>query len=378
MNKIDFLLKLLLTLLKYKLACCISFFFPQKNLWLIAERGVDARDNGYHFYRYLRSFHPDIKTIYIISEKSNDINKFHNGDSVIRTNSIRHYLALARASHVISTHICGYAPDAYTFNYLDKKLNIFNKKKKIFLQHGIIKDNIEALHAENVNLDLFICGAYPEFLYVSQHYNHPIDVVRYTGLCRYDSLNDFHCEKVILIMPTWRANALKGNFVQSEYFITYSKLICNDKLSYLAEKFGYTVIFYPHHEFQKYISEFMRLPIPAHINIASREYDVQDLLKSSRLLITDYSSVYFDFAYMHKPIIFYQFDKEKYHYKKGYFQEENIGDVVLTVDQLLESLLYYLSNGCEVKPTHLANIDKLFVYRDRLNCERVFNAIMSV
>ena len=28
------------------------------------------------------------------------------------------------------------------------------------------------------------------------------------------------------------------------------------------------------------------------------------------MLITDYSSVYFDIAYMRKPIIFYQFDEE--------------------------------------------------------------------
>ena len=94
---------------------------------------------------------------------------------------------------------------------------------------------------------------------------------------------------------------------------------------YELEKFlqenDYTMIFYPHRNMQKYIDNF-------HINskriiIAnSKEYDVQDLLKKSALLITDYSSVFFDFAYLGKPIIFYQFDEKKFRqgqYKEGYF-----------------------------------------------------------
>ena len=46
------------------------------------------------------------------------------------------------------------------------------------------------------------------------------------------------------------------------------------------------------------------------------------------MLITDYSSVYFDIAYMRKPIIFYQFDEEEFrrkHYQRGYLREENLG-----------------------------------------------------
>lgn len=42
------------------------------------------------------------------------------------------------------------------------------------------------------------------------------------------------------------------------------------------------------------------------------KYDVQQLLKESLLLITDYSSVFFDMMYMNKPVIFYQFDENQY------------------------------------------------------------------
>lgn len=43
-----------------------------------------------------------------------------------------------------------------------------------------------------------------------------------------------------------------------------------------------------------------------------KDYDVQQLLIELRILITDFSSVFFDFAYMKKPVIYYQFDRDKY------------------------------------------------------------------
>ena len=66
------------------------------------------------------------------------------------------------------------------------------------------------------------------------------------------------------------------------------------------------------------------------IIIADMKYDVQQLLKESLLLITDYSSVFFDMMYMNKPVNFYQFDEKQYrksHYKEGYLNYQNVGPV---------------------------------------------------
>ena len=59
-----------------------------------------------------------------------------------------------------------------------------------------------------------------------------------------------------------------------------------------------------------------------------KNYDVQDLLKRSKILITDYSSVFYDFAYMKKEVIYYQFDYNdffKKHYEIGNFNFEKNG-----------------------------------------------------
>ena len=65
------------------------------------------------------------------------------------------------------------------------------------------------------------------------------------------------------------------------------------------------------------------------ITIASKEtQDVQKLLMDCALLVTDYSSVFFDVAFLRKPVVYYQFDEEefrKYHYQKGYFDFRDHG-----------------------------------------------------
>lgn len=53
--------------------------------------------------------------------------------------------------------------------------------------------------------------------------------------------------------------------------------------------------------------------------------DVQALLKSAAFLVTDYSSIAFDFAYMYKPMVYFQFDQERFRegqYPSGYFRYE--------------------------------------------------------
>ena len=53
-------------------AFCRHFSKKYRNLWLVAERGNDARDNGYRFYEYLRTMHPEVNAHYVITTDSAD------------------------------------------------------------------------------------------------------------------------------------------------------------------------------------------------------------------------------------------------------------------------------------------------------------------
>jgi len=78
------------------------------------------------------------------------------------------------------------------------------------------------------------------------------------------------------------------------------------------------------------------------IDITKDVQDIQDLLVHVDILITDYSSVFFDFALCNKPLIFYPYDFDEYikNSRDMYFEyfEEFPGPFVYNEDELLECI----------------------------------------
>lgn len=290
---------------------------------------------------------------------------------------------LNKAEYIISTHVLTYIPQE--INKLVTKNLIKYKSKIIFLQHGIIKDYLPQLFYPNIKPDIFICGAKPEYEYILKEFKHPNGVINYTGLARFDNLHDLNIKKQILVMPTWRsylANLTEKEFERSEYFNVFNNFIKNEKLIKALKESNYNLVFYPHYEIQKFIHLFKS--IDSSIKIGSiKEYDVQTLLKESSLLITDYSSVFFDFAYMNKPIIYYQFDKEEFfekHYQRGYFDYEKIGfgDVIYSQNDLINSIKIAIDENCIVREKYISRIEKFFPINDNKNCERILEKILEL
>ena len=110
------------------------------------------------------------------------------------------------------------------------------------------------------------------------------------------------------------------------------------------------------------------------------KFNYQSLLSQSSLLITDYSSVSFDFAYMKKPIIYTQFDYDEYrkkHYKKGYFDYnlDGFGAVCSDIGVCIDNIIEELKDGCKIKKKYLKRIQKFFAFFDRKNNDRIYNII---
>ena len=111
------------------------------------------------------------------------------------------------------------------------------------------------------------------------------------------------------------------------------------------------------------------------INFASwKEQDIQQLLKESALLITDYSSVFMDFSYMKKPVIFYQFDYDKFReaqYAEGYYDyKDGFGPVFENITDLVESIKEYYREDFTMKTEYLSKVEEFFPLYDNNNSER--------
>lgn len=405
---------------KYRIACIKAFLrlsvgyiilhlfkreILKKKIWLVMERATEARDNGFSFFCYMREMHPDIDTYYVIIKNSPDEKKLDRfKTNVIHYNTYKHIFYYLAAECSISTHERGvtspYCFHGYTGYSCIESLSWFVPAKQtiVFLQHGIIQKYLNLIDKEkqpkHLTPHLFITTAPRERDFIETMGHWPKNTVVSTGLSRFDSLfnNMGKCKKQILVMPTWRkwlaannttaeaTNIEQNKFMLSSYYKTFQHLLNSDGVANLLNIHNYQLIFYLHYELQSYINVFS-CNNPK-ITIAGRNnFDVQSLLIESSILITDYSSVAFDFAYMRKPLIYYQFDQkeynEKYH-QGGYFKydSDGFGPVVTQEKDLILQIEDILKNG-DINKTYLKRINDFLPPLDNRNSERIYNAILQ-
>lgn len=358
----------------------IIFRVKHDDIWLIAERGVDARDNGYFLYKKIKRNYPNIKVKYVISNDSPDYKKIDESDIIIYR-SFKHFIYYLTSKILISTHLQGYSPNSDVFIKLNYIRILPVRGKQVFLQHGITKDRMFYFDYTYNHLDLFISGAIPEYEFIKKEFGFDDNHLKLTGFARFDNLINKE-ENMILLMPTWRFthNRQSDNeFLNSEFFERYQNLLLSPRLAKYLEDNNIKLYFYPHHETQKFLHYF-KISSSSIILASKYDYDVQDLLKRARVLITDYSSVYFDFGYMKKPIIYYQFDYEEYrkYRDEGYFdyKRDGFGPVVSDDDKLIDYLIEYYKEG--LKEEYLTRITKFFKYQDQNNSQRILDEIFKL
>ncbi|HEH5477827.1 TPA: CDP-glycerol glycerophosphotransferase family protein [Campylobacter coli] len=350
------------------------------DIWLLMDKDYEADDNAEHLYRYIMQNHPKQKIAFALRKESSDWERLEKeGFNLIEFGSFEFERIIKKASKVISSHC-----DEYLTKY------ITNRSQFVFIQHGVILNDLSRwLNFKKINL--FITSTQAEYDSIANDYNcykFGKKEVVLTGLARHDALlkNNRSNVKQILIMPTWRKNIVNSvvansgkrklnlDFKQTMYFKKYNSLINNNLLKKVCQEYGYTIVFNPHPNIMPYLKEFN---FPSYIKIANQNESLQKLFCNSSLMITDYSSVAFEMAYLEKPVIYYQFDKEEFfisQWQKGYFdyKKDGFGPVVENEENLLKELESLLQNDCKPFGVYKDNIDSTFVFKDGRCCERIY------
>ena len=378
----------------FAIPCSLIFKMFHRNLWIVSDDGNDARDNGFWFFKYTRENHPEVDCVYTLKKSSPDNDRVRQLGKVIPYGTFLHWIYYLSASKIISSQKSG-NPNAAVCYFLFVSGLI--KNKRIFLQHGITKDDIKSFYYSVCKCSLFVTATARETEYIENNYGYKNkNIVKMLGFCRFDNLLNFkevYKPKQILLMPTWRDWIVKhvsssykyddiSDFTKTEYFEVYHSLLENKQLRDKLVQNDMTLVFYPHKHMQKFVSYFES--DLKNIKIADwHEYEVQPLLMESALLITDYSSVAFDFAYMQKPVLYYQFDLEKLrtgHYQQGYFSYENdgFGGVCMTEQEIVDSICKAIDSNFELEEKYKIRGTEFFTLRDKENSERNFNAVKDL
>lgn len=364
----------------------------KNDTWIFIDRDNQADDNAEHLYRYVQKIAPEQKIFFALKKNSYDWNRLkRDGFNLLDFGSSSFEKELRECSKIISSHI-----DGYITHYF--KDNSLLDKDYVFLQHGITKDNLSSwLNTKKINL--FVTATKDEYSSIvgnSTSYKFGEKEVKLTGFPRYDALlkGNKKNNKQILIMPTWRSSIVgeyiegtqrkrNPDFMKTNYAIHWHHFLNNGQLGLLA-KLGYQIIFSPHPSIQEYMDEFI---LPDYISIYKySEGNIQKLFQESDILITDYSSVAFDCAYLNKAILYYQFDFDEvfdegiHTYKQGYFNyiRDGFGPVAYNELDLIDNLTNIIQNNGRPDKIYLDRINETFPFKDENNCCRVYRKIKEL
>jgi CDP-glycerol glycerophosphotransferase len=235
--------------------------------------------------------------------------------------------------------------------------------------------------AVGFDTDLVVVSSEREKEYLVGDFGYDPEEVAVTGLPRFDSLfaEDVATNpRQLLVMPTWR-DWLQDldRYRESEFHETWSRFLHDPGLHRLAEEHGLEILFCLHPNMQQYRELFADAPVRL---IQQGEVDVQVLLKQSAMLVTDYSSVGFDFAFLDKPVAYLQFDREQFLAPDGShleLDEELPGPVFRSADGVIAEIERRRAAGFAMEETYRRRADRFVAHRDRHNCDRVFDAVRA-
>lgn len=367
----------------YRMGAAILKKLIRKPVWLISDRLDTADDNGDAFFQFLIQRKEPVHLRFLLFKDSIDRPRLKKMGVVIPFFSIRHRLCHLLCDYILSSHADHYTTNPFGENWIYYR-DLQCRPKFIFLQHGIIKDDLsDWLNRYSKNIYGFVVSTQKEWESVAHgRYDYSPEHIWLTGLCRYDLL--YHNEKrLITIMPTWRKylmgrfsekagkRMLNASFKESDYFQFYSALLTDAQLLNAARRYGYQLCFHPHPLLMPYIKEFVR---NENVSVFPPEKRYRDIFAESELIVTDYSSTAFDFAYLRKPILYCRPDHNRFvsglhTYTPGYFsyQNDGFGEVTYSLNETVEQIISYMQNHCMLKPVYQDRINHFFTYNDT-NC----------
>lgn len=361
--------------------------------WVFIDRDVDANDSAEILYRWVKQNRPEINSWFVLRRGSVDwVRLEKEGFRLVEYGSARFAALMMAAEHVASSHADRFITDPLPRRFGRRPWNF------TFLQHGVIKGDISGW-LNSKRIATFVTSTEDEYDFIAgpSPFRFGPKEVRLTGLPRFDALlaQDAAVSEderdIVLVMPTWRdylvgkmmSSSRDREGVQEFGDTTYARavqgLLTSDTLRSAVTTRGMRVVFMPHPNMRVYLDRF---EVPDFVEIVSYDdVDVREMIARARVLVTDYSSVAFNMAYVQRPVVYFQFDRDEYYAghteRPAYFTYEThgFGPIVETADDAARAVEEALSGA--VDAVFLERMRRTFPVRDGQNSRRVFDAMVE-
>lgn len=296
-------------------------------VWLFGENlGNTSNNNSFYFWKQTVLKKDGIDKYFVMAKNANNMAVYKTLSAeeksfIVWKNSAEHFKIYNKADMFYAS--LSYK-DVLPDKLLWKKLNFLITKPLIYLQHGTLGIKALGYRGDAYNNNMF------RFIYYNKSIRETFketnqfrDYQLYYGIYppRYKELVKRHLEysavksddKKILWFPTWREYFGK-NYMTEVLLLQMKRILIDDRLAEYLERTNSTFTVCLHQFFDEdkisYFKENMKTDRVKFVHASGT--DVLDELAKNDVLITDYSSVGFDFTVLNKPVVLYQPDLESY------------------------------------------------------------------
>lgn len=367
--------------------------------WVLMDRIHNADDSAEVLFRYLRKSRPKINAWFVVESGTSDWKRLRAAGyrRVVAHGSTLWKLLMLNARHLISSHADRPVMEPPEILRLAEPSWQFT-----FLQHGVIKDDLSGW-LNRKPIDTFVTSTRQEYESVAGDGNAYLFTpkeVQLTGLPRFDKLRRIGASvpesgrDLVLVAPTWRQwllprldvgsqrRKVRDNFFDSEFARQWLGLLQSPAVADLCRERGLSLGLLPHPNLE---SAVPGLELPSYVQLLSYDVpDVQQYFARAAVLVTDYSSIAFNAAYIERPVVYFQFDADKvlggaHVGKQGYFsyERDGFGPVTSTIAEAEAAIVDAIRAGLTPSPLYQQRIADTFPERDGKCSKRVTDAIIA-
>ncbi|MGB6407545.1 MAG: CDP-glycerol glycerophosphotransferase family protein [Planococcus donghaensis] len=377
---------------KVSAAYTLSLFTKKKDSKKIVlvggNLGEKYEDNAAVYHNYLLNHHKEHVTAYWMYDPKTTYAKDQKIENAVPLGSFKNYLLFFQADYTFHGHSLLYdiAPAADKFLFLNRKTIITH------ISHGIEGFKKILIQKEDVPLlkrtDYFNCASQYEYNLKLHEWKMPEHKLIITGFPRFDRYppqQPVKEVKSILMMMTWREwlfDLTKEEFMDSPYFKSMTGILQHEGIQKLLAEHDIHLNIALHPFMKKFENYFTNLSNDEQ-RVEFLDFNKQTIAQSidkNDMLLTDITSVSWDFLYLNKPIIFYMFDQQEYLEKRGSYLNMDT-DLSGYKANSIEHVYEYLKKIVEEKITWNEWYPKAtdyIDYFDQDNCKRLTHRVMNL
>ena len=381
-----------------------------KNIWLFGSgSGRDFSDNSKYLYLYVKTSHPEIRPIWLSQNHLVVKELIEKGYEAYSTYSLRGFIYSLKAECVfmssgildinpitrwraIKIQLWHGIPLKKIGNDTDLKSKQSYKDTNVLIRQANYFARQITSYEERC-FDYIVACSQEQRDKLSSAFKIDLNKVMITGYPRNDAL--FNCEshmgksidylndirkkiafkRLIVYLPTFRDSKIGNEGLFEKYGFSFQEI------EKALKKLDAILIMKAHRLDNDILQtnniRSSRIYNPSHSELS----DIYPVLKEANILITDYSSVYFDFLLLNRPIIFTPFDLNEYvkNDRELYYEYDEVtpgpkannwAEVLLALQQEIDKDNWKAQRNLILKRFHK--------YKDGMSSERVFNSVQNI